>query len=143
MEIQPFFSILLHLSIALKRWNFSYSFDSWLNFSSEVTFCQYKIIWQWNNKLNMEPLKKFAVYIMTCFTPFNFGTFCQFYSINSPVLFTKLHQETIEWDEKRRFFAYMAASSYQVISKEVENRIFRHNWFFRHICMYKEPTLTK
>ena len=37
----------------------------------------------------------------------------------------------------------MAASSYHVISKEVENHIFRHNWIFRHISMYKQPTLTK
>ena len=37
----------------------------------------------------------------------------------------------------------MAASSYQVISKEVENHIFRYNWVFRRICIYKQPTLTK
>ena len=41
------------------------------------------------------------------------------------------------------FFAYMAASSYHVISKEVENHIFKHNLMFRDTCMYKEPTLTK
>ena len=37
----------------------------------------------------------------------------------------------------------MAASVYHVISKEVENHIFGHNWSFRHTCMYKQPTLTK
>ena len=57
------------------------------------------------------------------------------------VLFTKLHLETIEW-EKRRFFAYMAASAHHVISKEVENHILRHNWIFRHTCMYEQPALT-
>ena len=36
----------------------------------------------------------------------------------------------------------MAASAYHVISKEVENQIFRHNWNFRHTCVYKQPTLT-
>ena len=36
----------------------------------------------------------------------------------------------------------MAASAYHVISKEVENCIFSHNWIFRHTCMYKQPTLT-
>ena len=37
----------------------------------------------------------------------------------------------------------MAASVYHVISKEVENHSFGHNWSFRHTCMYKQPTLTK
>ena len=45
--------------------------------------------------------------------------------------------------KKRRFFAYMAASAYRVISKEKENQIFRHNWIFRHTCVYKQSTLTK
>ena len=37
----------------------------------------------------------------------------------------------------------MAASSYHVITKEVENHIFKHNLMFRDTCMYKQPTLTK
>ena len=37
----------------------------------------------------------------------------------------------------------MAASAYHVILKEVENQIFRHSWVFRHICVCKQPTLTK
>ena len=41
----------------------------------------------------------------------------------SPVLFTKLHLETIEWEEKD--FLHMAASAYHVISTEVENHIFK------------------
>ena len=52
------------------------------------------------------------------------------------------HQETIEWEEKR-FFAYLAASAYHVISTEVENHIFKHDSIFRHLCIYKQPTLTK
>ena len=36
----------------------------------------------------------------------------------------------------------MAASAYDVI-KEVENHILRHNWIFRHTCMYKQPTVAK
>ena len=67
-----------------------------------------------------------------------FFTLWQFQFITSPVLFTKLHEETIEW-EKRRYFAYMAASAYY---EEIENHIFRHNWIFRHTCMYQQPTLT-
>ena len=62
---------------------------------------------------------------MGFFITFNFVTLCQFYSLNSPVLYTKLHYKTTE-GEKRNFFAYMAASSYRVMSKQVENGIFRH-----------------
>ena len=90
----------------------------------------------------MGPLKKYVTCIMAFFTPFNFVTLCYFYSITSPLLFPKLHQETIEW-EKKRFFAYMAGSAYRVTSKEAENQMFRHNWNFRHTFVYKQPTLTK
>ena len=37
----------------------------------------------------------------------------------------------------------MAASEYHFMSKKVENRIFRHNCFFRHTSIYKQPILTK
>ena len=90
----------------------------------------------------MGPFKKYVTCIMAIFTPSNFITFCQFYSTTSFVLFTKFHYETIEWEE-RRFFVYMAASAYHVISTEVENHIFKHNWIFRHSWIYKQPTLTK
>ena len=40
----------------------------------------------------------------------------------------------MEWDN-----VYIAASTYHVISKEVENCMFRHNHSFRHISMYKQP----
>ena len=72
----------------------------------------------------MWPFKKYVTCIMAFFTPFNFETLYQFYSTTSPVSFSKLHQETIEWEGKR-FFAYMAASVYHVISTEVENHIFK------------------
>ena len=75
---------------------------------------------------------------MAFFTPLNFVTLCQFHSNTSPVLFTKFHWETIEW-EKRRFFAYMAASAYHVTSKEVKNHIMIHNWIFRHTCCINKP----
>ena len=32
-----------------------------------------------------------------------------------------------------------AASSYRVMSKQVENGIFRHKWIYRHTCMRKQP----
>ena len=79
---------------------------------------------------------------MAFFTPFNFVTLCLFYCTPSPVSFTKLHQETIEWEGKI-FFAYMTASAYHVISTEVENHIFKHDWIFRHLRIYKQSTLTK
>ena len=41
-------------------------------------------------KLNTEPFKKYVTCILTLFTPFNFITFCQLYSITFPVLFIKL-----------------------------------------------------
>ena len=33
----------------------------------------------------------------------------------------------------------MAASVYDVIPKEVENHIFKHNLIFRHLCVYEQP----
>ena len=39
--------------------------------------------------------------------------------------FTKLHKETIEWEE--RFSAYTDTSAYHVTSTEVENHIFKHS----------------
>ena len=40
-------------------------------------------------------------------------------------------------------FLYMAASTYHVISREAENRFFRHNSVFRHTCLRNQPKLTK
>ena len=37
----------------------------------------------------------------------------------------------------------MTAWTYHNISKEVENQIFKYNWIFKHLCIYKQPTLTK
>ena len=34
--------------------------------------------------------------------------------------------------ERKIFCIYMPDSAYHAVSKEVENRIFRHNWIFRH-----------
>ena len=87
------------------------------------------------------PFKKYVNCIMAFFTPFNFSMLCQFYSVTSPVLFTKLHQETIEWG-KGRFFACMAASAYYLMSTDVKNHIFKHNWIVRHLCIYKQLTLS-
>ena len=45
--------------------------------------------------------------------------------------------------EKRRFLVHMAASTYHVISKDVEKSVFRYNPIFRHTCKYKQHILTK
>ena len=42
---------------------------------------------------------------------------------------------------KKKNFLYKAA--FRIMSKEVENGIFRRSRTFRHIHMYKQPTLTK
>ena len=90
----------------------------------------------------MWPFQKYVTCMMAFFAPFNFVTLFQFYSTNFLVSFSKLHQEPIQWEGKR-FFAYMAALAYYVISTAVENHTFKHNWIFRHFCIYKQPILTK
>ena len=46
--------------------------------------------------------------------------------------------------EKKVFCIYGCFSiSRQSISKKLKNCIFRNNFIFRHICMYKQPILTK
>ena len=37
----------------------------------------------------------------------------------------------------------MASLAYNVVSKKVENQIFRHNWIFTQTCVYKQTTLKK
>ena len=44
---------------------------------------------------------------------------------------------------REKVFVYMAASAHHVISKDVENPIFRRNHIFRETCMYKQITLIK
>ena len=63
-------------------------------------------------------------------------TLSQFYSINFLVLFTKNKKL---WNERKKkdFLYYMAASAYHVISKEVENHVFKHNRIFRHTFIKK------
>ena len=80
----------------------------------------------------MRPVKKYVTCIMAFFTSFNFVTLSEFYSTMFPVLFTKPIQKL------QKESSYMAASACHVISKEVENDIFKHNLIFRHICMYKQ-----
>ena len=63
----------------------------------------------------MGPFEKYITSIITFFNPLILVTVCQFFCVTSLVLFTK-NKKTMEW-EKKRFFVYMTASSYHVISK--------------------------
>ena len=56
-----------------------------------------------NNMLLLLTLQ-IVTYIIAFFTPFNVVTLCQFYSITSPALFTKLHSEMKR--EKKIFCIY-------------------------------------
>ena len=94
-----------------------------------------------NNKLIIGPFKNYVTCVITFFIPFTLVTLCQFYSFTFLCVIHKKWQ-IMEW-QKRRYFVYMAGSVDHVMSKEVENRIFRHNHIFRHTRMYKQPMLTK
>ena len=50
---------------------------------------------------------------------------------------------TIPYPRLLEALEYLSASAYHVISKEVENHIFRHNCMFRYTCMHKQPILTR
>ena len=58
----------------------------------------------------------------------------------SPLLYFSLNKIRTE---RKEDFGYVAASAYHLISKEVENRIFKQKSIFRHTCMYKQPILIK
>ena len=78
---------------------------------------------------------------MALFNPFNFVTICQFYFITSRIIhYTSLRNYKMR--EKKIFLAYMTASAYHVISKEVENHIF-DTIEFLETHLSKQPTLTK
>ena len=76
-------------------------------FSEEVTFSQYKIIWQWNNNLNMGPFKKYIPCIIAFFTPFTSAHFTSF-TVSLSLYYTLKTRNYIGW-ERKRFLAYMAA----------------------------------
>ena len=79
----------------------------------------------------MGPFKKYAFCIKAFFIPFTYITLCQFYSITS--ITTK--KQTMEW-EKRGIFVCLSASTYHVISKELENCIMNTIAFLdAHVCV--------
>ena len=82
-----------------------------------------------------EPFKTYVTCIMAFSLPLTSVKLSQFYSITFFVLFTKNNKLRIK---EKKIFVYMAASAYHVISKEVENHVFRHNHIFRYTCMYKQ-----
>ena len=78
------------------------------------------------------------------FIPLTCVTLSQFYFITSLVMLVLPTKNNKLWNKRKEvFFVYVAASTYCVISKEVESRVFRRNRIFRHTCLYKQPILTK
>ena len=74
------------------------------------------------------------------FTPFNFFTLCQSNLYTTfPVLFTKLSLANCRMRENKTFCIYCCFS----VSRYIYARyIFKHNWIFRYLCIYKQPILT-
>ena len=86
-------------------------------------------------QINQRDIQKVCHCIMAFFIPFTsfYSPLCQFYSITFPALLKRTNYGM----KKKRFFVYMTTSTYHIISKEVENCIFRHT------CICKQPILTK
>ena len=142
-EIQLFFSLSILPSISLKRWNFPDNLDFKGKIVAKFLLRSHFLpIYKYMTIKQKSMFKKYVICIMTFFIPFTCVTLCQFHPITSPVLFIKNNKTNYRW-EKRKLFVYMTASAYHVISKEVENCIFRHNHIFGHTWMYKKPILTK
>ena len=73
--------------------------------------------------INQGAIQKVCQFLLTCLT------LSQFLFIPSLVLFTKNYKL---WKERKEtFFCIHDCFNYHVISKEVENRVFRHNRIFR------------
>ena len=78
----------------------------------------------------MGPIKKYVTCIMTFSTSFNFTLpLSLYYSLN---FIQKLQNESCIY----------GCFSVSRLSKEVENHIFKHSLIFRHLCTYKQRTLT-
>ena len=72
----------------------------------------------------MGPFKKYVTCIIAFFTPLPLSHFVNF-TLSLPLGYS-LKTRNYRMRGKK-IFAYMAASAYHVISREVENPIFRHN----------------
>ena len=62
-----------------------------------------------------------------------------YFTLSTPLLYPR-KIENYGMREKKNF-VYMTASAYHVLSKDVENQIFRRSRVFRHTCIYKQPML--
>ena len=74
----------------------------------------------------MGPFKKYVPCIMAFFTPFNFCDNLSILLYDFPCVIHKTSSRNYRIGGKK-FFAYMAASAYHVISTEIENHIFKHD----------------
>ena len=98
-------------SIALKSWNFPENLDFKGKIVAKFLLISHLLSILCNNmttpKINYGAIKKYV----TCRMAFSISLTCftlgQFYSITSPVLFTKSNKL---WNEKRQYFFYMAVS---------------------------------
>ena len=72
------------------------------------------------------------------FHPIPLVTLCQFYF---PFCFSLNFTKKL-WNE-RKGFLHICCLNVSLYIKDVENHIFKHNWIFRPLCMYKQLTLTK
>ena len=88
----------------------------------------------------MGPFTKYVTCIMEFFIPFTLVSHFLSFTLSGQLRYSPI---TNYGKRKKRFSVYMAVSPYHIVSKEVENRIFKHNCIFRHTCMYKQPILTK
>ena len=133
MGIPLFFSVSILPSLALKRWNFPDNLD----FKGKIVakfYCRSHFLSICNNMTVKQHINHGAIqkvchlhngvfFLLTCLT------LSQFLSIPSLTLFTKNYKL---WKERKEtFFCIHDCFNYHVISKEVENRVFRHNRIFR------------
>ena len=111
LEIQLFCSISILPSIALKSWNFPENLDFMCKIVAKFLLISHLLSILCNNmtttKINYGAIKRYVTCIMAFSISLTYFTLGQFYSITSPVLFTKSNKL---WNEKREDFFYMAVS---------------------------------
>ena len=135
MEIQIYFNILTLPSIALKRWNFpenlGFENNTVAKFLIKSIFSQYNMTIK--QRINHGTIQKVCHLHDRIFRPIHLSHTLSILLFHLPC---DIH---LEW-EKRKLFVYMAAPGDHIISKEIDNRIFRHIRLFRHTYIYKQPT---
>ena len=122
MEIQLFFSFSILPSIVLKRWKC----PDILDIKGKIVA---KLLWIIHflsiyNIIKKQQINHGIIHvtcIMAFFIPLTCVTLCQFFYVTSRILSTKITKY-----ETEKVFCVYGSSPYHLISKEVENCIFRH-----------------